>query len=132
MSGDKWLTNLFLRCILLLLSTLTVSNAAYAQGQAIAFEGVNIIPMDRNTLVRNQRVIVLDGVIDTIETTKKIADAFDVTLNHLVDETTAGTFDKKTVQRIQDLQSLPDEEQRHMFAIVGAFLRDARARVAYS
>ncbi len=68
----------------------------------------------------------------SVETAKKIADAFDVTLDHLVDETTAGTFDKKTVQRIQELQSLPDEEQRHVFAMVDAFLRDAKARIAYT
>lgn len=55
-----------------------------------------------------------------------------MTLDCLVGETAAGTFDKKTVQRIQELQSLPDEEQRHVFAIVDAFLRDARARIAYS
>lgn len=56
----------------------------------------------------------------------------DVTLDHLVDETTAGTFDRKTVQRIQELQSLPDKEQRHVFAMVDAFLRDTRAKVAYA
>lgn len=63
---------------------------------------------------------------------RKITEALDVTLDCLVGETAAGTFDKKTVQRIQELQSLPDEEQRHVFAIVDAFLRDARARIAYS
>ena len=68
----------------------------------------------------------------TVETAKKIADAFDVTLDYLVDETAAGTFDKKTVQRIQELQNLPDEEQRHVFAMVDAFLKNARARTTYA
>ena len=68
----------------------------------------------------------------SVETAKKIADAFDVMLDYLVDETAAGTFDKKTVQRIQELQNLPDEEQRRVFVMMDAFLRDARARVAYS
>lgn len=61
-----------------------------------------------------------------------IADAFDVTLDHLVDATTTGTFDKRNMQRIQELQSLPDEEQRHEFTMVDAFLREARAKVAYA
>ena len=68
----------------------------------------------------------------SVETAKKIADAFDVTLDYLVNETAAGTFDKKTVQRIQELQNLPDEEQRHVFAMVDAFLRNARARTTYA
>jgi ribosome-binding protein aMBF1 (putative translation factor) len=70
--------------------------------------------------------------VPAMEMVKKVADAFDVTLDYLVDESAAGTFDKKTVGRIQELQSLPDEEQRHVFAMVDAFLRDARARVAYA
>ena len=41
----------------------------------------------------------------SIETAKKIADAFQVTLDHLVDDTAAGTFDKKTVTRIQELRT---------------------------
>jgi transcriptional regulator with XRE-family HTH domain len=70
--------------------------------------------------------------VPVFEMAKNIADAFNVTLDYLVDETTAEYFDKKTVQRIQELQNLPDEEQRHMFAMVDAFLRDARVRTAYA
>ena len=62
----------------------------------------------------------------------KIADAYSVALDYLVDESAAGTFDKKTMQRIQELQNLPDEERRHVFPMVDAFLRDTRATVAYA
>jgi transcriptional regulator with XRE-family HTH domain len=68
----------------------------------------------------------------SVETAKRIANAFDVTLDYLVDDAAAGTFDKQTVQRIQQLQNLPPEEQRHVFAIVDAYLRDAQARLAYA
>jgi hypothetical protein len=51
---------------------------------------------------------------------------------YLVDDSSAGTFDKKTVNRIQELQSLPAEEQNHVFAILDAFLRDAKTRSAYA
>ena len=68
----------------------------------------------------------------SVETAKKIADTFNVTLDYLVDEGAAGTFDKKTVNRIQELQNLPVEEQSHVFAILDAFLRDAKTRSAYA
>jgi transcriptional regulator with XRE-family HTH domain len=68
----------------------------------------------------------------SVETAKKIADAFDVTLDYLVDDSAAGSFDKRTVSRIQELQSLPAEEQNHVFAILDAFLRDAKTRSAYA
>jgi len=68
----------------------------------------------------------------SVETAKKIADALDVTLDYLVDESSAPSFDKKTVQRIQMIQQLGDQEQSHIFALLDAFLRDASARRAYA
>jgi transcriptional regulator with XRE-family HTH domain len=70
--------------------------------------------------------------LPSVETAKKIADALEVTLDYLVDEAAAASLDRKTVDRIQELQSLPHEEQNHVFAIIDAFLRDAKARRAYA
>ncbi len=58
----------------------------------------------------------------SVETAKKIADAFDVTLDYLVDEEALPTFDKKTVGRIKSIQQLDDLNQSHVYAMLDAFL----------
>ena len=67
----------------------------------------------------------------SVETAKKIADVFGVTLDYLVDESATPTFDKLTVKRLQDIQVLSQEDQNHLFALMDAFLRDAKTRLAY-
>lgn len=68
----------------------------------------------------------------SVETAKKIADIFEVTLDYLVDETAAATFDKQTVKRIQDIEILSSDDKSHLFALMDAFLRDAKTRQAYA
>lgn len=68
----------------------------------------------------------------SVETAKKIADIFGVTLDYLVDESATAIFDKQTVQRIKDIELLSQDDKSHLFAMVDAFLRDAKARAAYS
>jgi len=68
----------------------------------------------------------------SVETAKKIADIFEVTLDYLVDESAAATFDKQTVKRIQDIEILNADDKKHLFALMDAFLRDARTKAAYS
>jgi len=68
----------------------------------------------------------------SVDTAKKIADEFEVTLDYLVDETAAATFDKQTVKRIQDIEILSADDKKHLFALMDAFLRDAKTKQAYS
>lgn len=68
----------------------------------------------------------------SVETAKKIADVFEVTLDYLIDDNATMTFDKQTVNRIKDIQALDKENKSHIFAILDAFLRDAKTRQAYS
>ena len=58
----------------------------------------------------------------SVETAKKIADAFDVTLDYLVDETASSIFDKVTVGRIEKIQLLDEVNKSHVFAMLDAFL----------
>ena len=39
---------------------------------------------------------------------------------------------KKTVKRLQEIESLKEDDKYHFFAIVDAFLRDATARKVYA
>ena len=63
-----------------------------------------------------------DEAQPSVETAKKIADAFHVTLDYLVDEDALPTFDKKTVKRIKEIQLLDEENKGHVFAMLDAFL----------
>lgn len=68
----------------------------------------------------------------SIEAAKKIADAFGVSLDYLVGEGVNASFDKKTVQRIQEIQTLDSNSQTVLFNLIDTYLRDAKARQAYS
>ncbi len=70
--------------------------------------------------------------LPSVETARKIADVFEVTLDYLINETATASFDKQTVKRINDIQLLTAEDKKHLFAIIDAFLRDAKAKQAYS
>ncbi len=42
------------------------------------------------------------------------------------------SFDKKTVQRLQDIQSLDEETQNMLFRLIDTIIRDTKAKKAYS
>ena len=70
--------------------------------------------------------------VPSVETAKKIADIFNVTLDYLVDETAVSSFDKQTVIRIKSIEKLNPEDKSHLFAVLDAFLRDVKTKQAYS
>ena len=69
--------------------------------------------------------------VPSIEVAKKIADAFQVSLDYLAGEGITASFDKKTLKRIQDIQSLDANTQSILFNIIDTYLRDSKARIAY-
>jgi transcriptional regulator with XRE-family HTH domain len=68
----------------------------------------------------------------SIEVAKKIADAFEVSLDYLVGEGVNAAFDKKTVQRLQDILSLDKETQQVLFRLIDTMIRDTKAKKAYA
>lgn len=70
--------------------------------------------------------------VPSVETAKKIADIFNVTLDYLVDETATPTFDKQTVNRIKSIEQLNPEDKSHLFVVMDAFLRDVKTKQAYA
>jgi len=68
----------------------------------------------------------------SIEVAKKIADAFDVSLDFLVGEGQNVSFDKKTMQRIEDIQKLDNATQEMLFNLIDTVIRDQKAKKAYS
>lgn len=67
----------------------------------------------------------------SIDAAKRIADAFGVSLDYLAGEGALGKVDKKTLKRLQDIDSLKELERNNLLAVVDAFLRDAHTRKAY-
>jgi len=70
--------------------------------------------------------------LPSIETAKKIADAFGISLDYLTGEGVNASFDKKTVQRLQDIQSLDNDTQTMLFKLIDTVIRDTKAKKAYS
>jgi transcriptional regulator with XRE-family HTH domain len=60
--------------------------------------------------------------VPSIEAAKKVADAFEVSLDYLVGEGINSKFDKKTVKRLQDIEKLEAKDKEHVFAMLDAFL----------
>lgn len=60
--------------------------------------------------------------VPSIEAAKKIADAFEVSLDYLVGEGVHASYDKKTVKRLQDIEKLNASDKEHLFALMDAFL----------
>ena len=56
------------------------------------------------------------------EAAKKIASALGVTLDYLAGEASSAAFDRRTVERIQDIEQLDEGEKQHVFALLDAFL----------
>lgn len=73
-----------------------------------------------------------DDAIPSIEVAKKIADAFEVSLDYLVGEGQNAAFDKKTLQRIQDLELLDENKKKTLFDLIDTYIRDAKTRQAYA
>jgi transcriptional regulator with XRE-family HTH domain len=70
--------------------------------------------------------------IPSIEAALKIAQAFEVSLDYLVGEGVNASFDKKTVQRMQDIEGLSPAIKEKLFFLIDTILRDTKAQKAYS
>ena len=68
----------------------------------------------------------------SIEMALKIAKVFDVSLDYLLGEGKHAAYDKETIKRLEDIQVLDNDTKTVLFNIIDTFLRDAKARKAYS
>jgi len=68
----------------------------------------------------------------SIEVAKKIADAFDVSLDYLVGEGQNATFDKKTVKRIHDIQNMDKDTQSILFNLIDTYIQNFKTKQAFA
>jgi transcriptional regulator with XRE-family HTH domain len=67
-----------------------------------------------------------DEMKPSIETAKKLADALAVSLDYLVGEGDLKVVDKKTMQRLEDIEKLPQEDKAHIFYALDNLIRAAK------
>ncbi len=70
--------------------------------------------------------------IPSVNAAKKIADAFGVSLDYLVVEGIYASFDKKTLQRLQEIESMNPDFKKHLFSIIDSVIRDYKTQQAYA
>ncbi len=68
----------------------------------------------------------------SVEIAKNIADVFEVSIDYLIGREAIAVFDSKTTQRLKDIEQLDDNDKKHIYALLDAFLRDAKTKKAYS
>ena len=64
----------------------------------------------------------------TIEVAVRIADALEVTLDYLLGKSNALTLDKKNLQRLEDIQQLPQEDQNHILYAIDNLIKAAKLK----
>ena len=69
----------------------------------------------------------------SVEVARKIADAFEVTLDYLFNEANTPDVlkDQVMVERWMALNQLPDPDKDKIIYVIDGLIRDARARLAY-
>jgi len=70
--------------------------------------------------------------VPSIDAAKKIADALEVTLDFLVGEASNARLDKKTVNRLNDIQQLEDTKRNILFDLIDTYIRDAKIRKVHA
>lgn len=70
--------------------------------------------------------------VPSLDAAKKIADAFNVTLDYLVGESQSLSFDKKTLKRLEELQIMDESKRNTLFDLIDTYIRDNKARQAYA
>ncbi len=70
-------------------------------------------------------------ITPSVEVVFKIADALEVSVDYLLGKVTV-ELDAKTLKRLQDIQSLNDQDKAHIFELLDAFLRDRKTKKAYA
>jgi len=72
-----------------------------------------------------------DEVKPSIEMAAGIANALEVSLDYLVGNTDL-LLDNSIIKKIQDIQNLPNDDKKTVFALLDAFLRDVKTKKAYA
>jgi transcriptional regulator with XRE-family HTH domain len=75
-----------------------------------------------------------DEMIPSVEVAKKLANAFEITMDYLVDDTgtTVEIKDRHMLERFIAIEQLEQEEKKTIIHVIDSLLRDAKARKTYA
>ncbi len=68
----------------------------------------------------------------SIDAAKKIADAFEVSMDYLVGEGVNVSFDKKNLKRLQDIERLDDATKDKLYFVIDNIVQNYKAKKAYA
>lgn len=64
----------------------------------------------------------------SIDVAAKIADTLDVTLDYLLGKSDNMVLDKKNLQRLEDIEQLPEEDKAHIFYAIDNLIKAAKLK----
>ncbi len=88
----------------------------------------NQVNVSREIVGRYER----NDAVPSIEVAKRLADAFEVSLDQLVGEGINVSFDKKAMRRLKELEELEEGKKQTLFDLIDTYIRDAKTRQTYS
>ena len=71
-------------------------------------------------------------MMPSVEIATKISDALEVSMDFLVGKSSNNIKDKSMLDRLEKLTKLPSAKQSEIFNVLDAYIRDFKAKQAYS
>lgn len=68
--------------------------------------------------------------VPSIDAAKKIADAFEVSMDYLVGEGVNASFDKKNLKRLQDIEKLDTDVKDKIYFVIDNIIQNVKAKKA--
>lgn len=68
--------------------------------------------------------------VPSIDAAKKIADAFEVSMDYLVGEGINVSFDKKNLKRLQDIEKLDNDVKEKLYFVIDNIIQNVKAKKA--
>lgn len=72
-----------------------------------------------------------DEIKPSIEVAAKIADELGVMVDYLIGSSSNMVFDKKLIKRIEDIESLPEEEKKKIYELIDMALTYNKTKKAF-
>jgi len=70
--------------------------------------------------------------VPSVEVAKRIADAFEVSLDYLVGDGQNAGFDKRTLQLVNEIEGLETDVKEKLLYLANAIIRDYKTQQAYA
>jgi transcriptional regulator with XRE-family HTH domain len=68
----------------------------------------------------------------SVEVAAKIADTLGVTVDYLIGNSDNVAFDRRTLKRLEEIETLSEEDKDKLYYFIDMAIRDAKAKQAYS